>query len=323
MNEQKYPHLFSPIIAGGTLFRNRIFAAPTGVSFVDSDGLLMPEVGAYYERKALGGAASVCISGGGVSRRGMAYGGGMLPYENHRGMPFYTYGCVAALELQHGGIHSDQAQDLGIQTYGPSDTEFHGKPVLAMTEEIIRETIDDFVKGAKYAKRAGFGMVTIPGGHGWLIHQFISPSTNKRTDQWGGSTFNRTRLAREICKAIKENVPGLVVELRISGFEGTPDGFEIDEGIRIAECLDGYVDILHVSAGSSRFTVTHPSMFDPDGVNVRLAAAIKPHMKVSKVATVGALSDPALLAGIGTSTAACAATTASARSCPPASSAAP
>ncbi len=303
MSEQKYPHLFSPIIAGGTLFRNRIFAAPTGVSFLDSDGLLMPEVGAYYERKALGGAASVCISGGGVSRRGMAYGGGMLPYENHRGMPFYNYvtnaitrhGCVASLELQHGGIHSDQAQDLGIQTYGPSETEFHGKPVLAMTEEIIQETIADFVRGAQYAKRAGFGMVTVHGGHGWLIHQFISQKTNKRTDRWGGSTENRTRLAREICKAIKENVPGIVVELRISGFEGTPDGFEIDEGIRIAQCLDGFVDILHVSAGSSRFTVTHPSMFDPDGVNVRLAAAIKPHMKQSKVATVGALSDPALL----------------------------
>ena len=303
MSTQPFPHLFAPVSAGGTLFRNRIFAAPTGVSFVDSDGLLMPEVGAYYERKALGGAASVCISGGGVSRRGMAYGGGMLPYTNHRGMPFYNYvtnsitrhGCVASLELQHGGIHSDQAQDLGIQIYGPSETEFHGKPVLAMTEEIIQETIADFVKGAKYAKRAGFGMVTLHGGHGWLIHQFLSPTVNHRTDAWGGSTENRTRLAREICAAIKKEVPGLVVELRISGFEGTPEGYEIDEGIRIAEQLDGYPDILHVSAGASTFTVTHPSMFDPDGVNVRLAAAIKPRMRQSKVATVGALSDPALL----------------------------
>ena len=290
MSAQPFPHLFAPISAGGTLFRNRIFAAPTGVSFVDSDGLLMPEVGAYYERKALGGAASVCISGGGVSRRGMAYGGGMLPYTNHRGMPFYNYvtnsitrhGCVASLELQHGGIHSDQAQDMGIQIYGPSETEFHGKPVLAMT-------------GAKYAKRAGFGMVTLHGGHGWLIHQFLSPTTNHRTDAWGGSTENRTRLAREICAAIKKEVPGMVVELRISGFEGTPEGYEIDEGVRIAELLDGYPDILHVSAGASTFTVTHPSMFDPDGVNVRLAAAIKPRMRRSKVATVGALSDPAYL----------------------------
>ena len=300
MAQKFYPHLFTPISAGGTLFRNRIFAAPTGVSFVDHDGLLMPEVGAYYERKAMGGAASVCISGGGVSRRGMAYGGGMLPYTNHRGMPFYNYvtnsitrhGCVASLELQHGGIHSDQAQDLGIQIYGPSETEFHGKPVLAMTEEIIQETIDDFVKGAKYAKRAGFGMVTLHGGHGWLIHQFLSPTTNKRTDRWGGSTENRARLAVEICKAIKREVPGLVVELRISGFEGTPEGYEIDDGVRIARVLDGCPHILHVSAGASTFTVTHPSMFDPDGVNVRLAAAIKPHMRQSKVATVGALSDP-------------------------------
>ena len=188
MSEQKYPHLFSPIQAGGTLFRNRIFAAPTGVSFVDKDGLLMPEVGAYYERKALGGAASVCISGGGVSPRGAVYGGGLLPYATHRGMPFYNYvtnsitrhGCVAALELQHGGIHSDQAQDMGIQIYGPSDTEFHGKPVLAMTEEIIQETIADFVKGAKYARRAGFGMVTVHGGHGWRLLELRSQNTRGR-----------------------------------------------------------------------------------------------------------------------------------------------
>jgi len=300
MSAQKYPHLFSPITAGGALFRNRIFAAPTGVSYVDSEGLLMPEVGAYYERKAIGGAASVCISGGGVSRRGMAYGGGMLPYDNYRGLPFYTYvtnsitrhGCMAALELQHGGSHADQAADLGIPIYGPVETEERGRHVLAMTEEILQETIDDFVRGAKYAKSAGFGMVTIHGGHGWLIHQFISPTTNTRTDRWGGSTENRLRLAREICRAIKREVPGLVVELRISGFEGSPEGYDIDEGIRIAQGLDGYPDILHVSAGSGRFTVTHPSMFDADGVNVRLAAAIKPHMKLSRVATVGALSDP-------------------------------
>ena len=160
-----------------------------------------------------------------------------------------------------------------------------------MTEEIIEETIADFIKGAKYAKRAGFGMVTVHGGHGWLIHQFISTTTNKRTDMWGGSLENRLRLAREICKGIKREVPGMVVELRISGYEGG-DGYDIDEGIRIAQGLDGYPDILHVSAGNTGFTITHPGMFDPDGVNVRLAAAIKPHIKQSKVATVGALSDP-------------------------------
>ena len=304
MSAQKFPHLFTPIIVGGTLFRNRIFAAPTGSSYLDSDGFLMPEVGAYYERKASGGAASVCISGGGgVSRRGMVYGGGMIAYDNPRSLPFFTYvtnsitrhGAVASLELQHGGSHSTQAADLGIQIYGPSEADYQGYHSLPMTEEIIEETINDFVAGARYAKSAGFGMVTIHGGHGWLLHQFMSPTTNKRTDRWGGSLENRLRLPRELCKAIKKNVPGIGVELRLSGFEGTEDGYDIDEGIRMAKGLDGYPDILHVSAGSSSFTVTHPSMFDPDGVNVRLAAAIKPHLKQSTVATVGALSDPAML----------------------------
>ncbi|MDD6188567.1 MAG: FAD-dependent oxidoreductase [Clostridiales bacterium] len=303
MSNQKYPHLFSPVQAGGVLFRNRIFAAPMGVSYVESDGFLMPEVGAFYERKAIGGAASVCISGGGVSRRGMAYGGGMIAYQNYRSRPFYTYvtnsitrhGCMASLELQHGGIHATQAADLGMQIYGPMEADYKGYHALPMTEEIIQETIDDFVKGAKYAKSVGFGMVTIHGGHGWLIHQFMSPISNTRTDRWGGSLENRLRLPREICKAIKKEVPGMVVELRISGHEGTPEGYDIEEGIRMAKGLDGYPDILHISAGNSAFTVTHPSMFQPDGMNVKLAAAIKPHIHQSKIATVGALSDPEYL----------------------------
>ncbi len=303
MSNHKYPHLFTPIQAGGTLFRNRIFAAPMGVSYVDSDGLLMPEVGAFYERKAIGGAASVCISGGGVSKRGMAYGGGMIKYENYRSHPFYTYvtnsitrhGCVAAFELQHGGIHATQTADMGGQMYGPMEADYKGYHALPMTEEIIEETINDFVRGAKYAKSVGFGMVTIHGGHGWLLHQFLSPLTNQRDDRWGGSLENRLRLPQEICKAIKREVPGMVVEIRISGSEKVPGGYDITEGIGIAKGLDGYADIIHVSAGCSAFTVTHPSMFQPDGMNVDLAAAIKPHIKQSKVATVGALSDPEYL----------------------------
>ena len=303
MSSPQFPNLFTPIQAGGALFRNRIFAAPMGVSFVDHDGLLMPEVGAFYERKALGGAASVCISGGGVSLRGRAYGGGMLPYTNYRGRPFYTYvtnaitrhGCMASIELQHGGIHSTLTADRGEQIYGPMETDYKTYHALAMPEEIIEETIADFVKGAKYAKSVGFGMVTLHGGHGWLIHQFMSPLQNQRTDCWGGSLENRLRLPREICKAIKKEVPGMVIEMRMSGSEGVPDGYDIDEGIRLAAGLDGYADIIHVSAGNSGFTVTHPSMFQPDGMNVKLAAAIKPHIHQSKVATVGALSDPEYL----------------------------
>jgi hypothetical protein len=108
------------------------------------------------------------------------------------------------------------------------------------------------------------------------------------------------RFPLEIIAAVREAVgPGFPIEMRISGSECYPGGYGIDYGVMIAKALDGKVDLIHVSAGSHEdprvFTVTHPSMFLEDGVNVRYAAEIKKHVKNSKVATVGALSDPALL----------------------------
>ena len=142
-------------------------------------------------------------------------------------------------------------------------------------------------------------MVTIHGGHGWLLGEFLNAFFNTRTDQWGGSQENRARIVREICKGIHEQVPGLVVEIRISGGEGSKDGYGVETGIEIAKSIDGYPDIIHVSVGHATFdeafTVMCPSMFLEDGVNVKYAAAIKPHIQYSKVGTVGALSDPALM----------------------------
>ena len=87
--------------------------------------------------------------------------------------------------------------------------------------------------------------------------------------------------------------------MRMSGAECTEDGYDIEDAIEIAKALDGYPDIIHVSAGHGQFddvfTVTHPGMFQPDGVNVKYAAAIKPFIKQSKVGTVGALCDPDMM----------------------------
>jgi NADPH-dependent 2,4-dienoyl-CoA reductase/sulfur reductase-like enzyme len=128
----------------------------------------------------------------------------------------------------------------------------------------------------------------------------MSPLSNQRTDRWGGNPENRCRLAVEICKAVRKAVgPNFPIEMRISGSECNPAGYDIDEGIEIAKQLDGHLDLIHVSAGSHEvwdvFTVTHPDMFLPDGVNVKYAAEIKKHVRQSKIATVGALSDPELL----------------------------
>ncbi|NMA25230.1 MAG: FAD-dependent oxidoreductase, partial [Clostridiales bacterium] len=309
MSHMKFPNLFKPLTIGNTVFRNRIFGSPTGPSNLSSNWTPTPETCAYYERKALGGAASVCVGDCSVdpvhgrtgSSRIRLGEQGAFSAMSKLADAISRHGAVAAVELQHGGGHSFGSFEDGNQVYGPVEfTHENGCHVLPMTEEHIAMTIEKFAEAAAWCKRAGFGMVTIHGGHGWLISQFVSPILNTRTDRWGGSVENRCRLPVAVCDAVRKAVgPGFPIEIRISGSECHPGGYDIGEGIEIAKQLDGHADIIHVSAGSHEvwdvFTVTHPSMFLEDGANVKYAAEIKKHIKKSYVATVGALSDPELM----------------------------
>jgi NADPH-dependent 2,4-dienoyl-CoA reductase/sulfur reductase-like enzyme len=122
---------------------------------------------------------------------------------------------------------------------------------------------------------------------------------NDRKDRWGGSLVNRCRFVVAVLDRIKQKCGrGYPVDVRISGATCYEGGYGIDEGIAIAKQLDGHADLIHVSAGSHEvpevFTVTHPSMFLPDGVNVQYAAEIKKHVR-TPVGTVGALADPELM----------------------------
>lgn len=308
MSVVKFPHLFEPLIIKNTVFKNRIFASPQGSSYLDVDQLPTPEITVYYERKAIGGAATTCMGVRSVDPvSGVNWGDNSINLNNHRGISWFRYytnaisrhGAVPSVELQHSGAFSQQSAFEGHQIYGPVEGVYDGIHVLPMTEEQIESTIKAFIEHAKWAKQAGFGMVTIHGGHGWLLNEFLSPLFNTRTDQWGGSIENRARMVRAICDGIHKQVPGIIVELRISGAEGVKDGYGVETGIEIAKSVDGYPDIIHVSVGHATFdeafTITSPSMFLEDGVNVKYAAAIKPHIKNSLVATVGALSDPVMM----------------------------
>jgi len=319
MSEVKYQHLFSPIILRGAFFRNRIFAAPTGCQNMDRYGVLPPEAAFYYERKAKGGAACVAVGECNVDSElgtGGAYAVHLDDPHARNSLFLVTdavrrQGAVCTAELQHAGNCANRSADPPGLAYGPVDGTARGpvertgdgRMFYEMPEDIIWHTIDKFAKGAAFAKACGFGMVTLHGGHGWLISQFLSPALNTRKDKWGGPDIeNRSRLAIEILKAIRGAVgPGFPIEMRISGSECYDGGYGIEEGIKFAKQIESYVDLLHVSAGSHEvsdvFTVTHPSMFLPDGCNVQFAAEIKKHVKCP-VATVGALGDPELMEDI-------------------------
>ncbi|NTW70983.1 MAG: FAD-dependent oxidoreductase [Eubacteriaceae bacterium] len=313
MNKFKYPHLFTPIVLGNTLFRNRIFASPTGYQNVNGDGYLNDGAAAYYERKARGGAASVATFEGIVDGEFGKGGARHICLDTPNidsnlsriAHSVKSYGAVATLELTHTGMFANRdlsffgAASQGI-AYGPVECELAGRIIRPMDEEIIQRTIQKFAAGAALAKRCGFGMVTVHAGHGWMLHQFLSPKTNTRTDKWGGPGIeNRARLTVAVCDAIRKEVgPGFPIEIRISGSECYEGGYDIDDGIAIAKQLDGHVDLIHVSAGNHEveevFSVTHPSMFLQDGCNVGYAAEIKKHVK-TPVAAIGALNDPELM----------------------------
>ncbi len=307
----KYPHIFEPIELAGTIFRNRIFGAPTGWINNNRDGTLPPNAAAYFARKARGGAAAVtmgeCHVDTGYPDRASSQIRLDDPFEA-KSLSFCAaeirrYGAVPSVELQHAGMYANRTvkgeAGRGL-AYGPVDYDLDGRIILGMDEERIQRTITKFAEGAAFAKRCGFGMVTLHAGHGWLLSQFLSPTLNTRKDRWGGPDIeNRARIVVAILDAIRKAVgPKFPIEVRISGSECYAGGYDIEEGIKIAKQIDGHCDLIHVSAGSHEvdevFTVTHPSMFLPDGCNAVYAEAIKQHVK-TPVATVGAHGNPELM----------------------------
>ena len=305
----KFPHLSSPITIAGQTFANRMFSAPMGGTDITNDGCIGPKSTAFYELRAWGGAAAVTVSECMVHPATDGSHAYHLDESILNSLAAATYtadainrhGTVASLELSHSGMYAgtymtDKTRQHEMHQWGPSATvRPDGVEVRALSAEQLHEIAAAYGHVAGLAKRAGFRMLMIHGGHGWLINQFLSPYFNHRTDEYGGSLENRCRFACEVLDAVREAVgPRFPIEFRMSGSELFEGGYDLEEGVRIARLLESRVDLLHVSAGTYQrgFGKTHPSMFEDHGRNVYLAAEIKKHVSVP-VATLGGLNDPA------------------------------
>lgn len=306
--KRHFPHLCSPITIGRVTFRNRMFSAPMGGTDITNDGCIGPKSTAFYELRGKGGAGAVTVSECMVHPEtdgSHAYHLdtsilNSLAAATYTADAIHRHGAVPSLELSHSGMYAgtymtDKSKQHNMHQWGPSDTvRPDGVPVKALTTDMLSDIIASYGRVAGLAKRAGFGMIMIHGGHGWLLNQFLSPYFNKRTDEYGRSLENRCRLAIEVLKSVREAVgPGFPIEFRMSGSELFEGGYDLAEGVRIAQMIEPYVDIIHVSAGTYQrgFGDTHPSMFKEHGCNVYLAAEIKKHVSVP-VATLGGLNDP-------------------------------
>jgi len=305
----EFPLLCAPLRVGNATLRNRMCSAPMGFPDLTEDGCLTEGAIAFYENRARGGAAIVTVSEACVDYlNGKSHGRlinlcnpGVLAGLTNCARAIRRHGALASVELNHAGMLSDfdvvtAERKRDAQThYGASDTVLPtGTVVKGMTERQIREAVECFAKGAALVKRAGFDMLMIHAGHGWLIHQFLSPLTNRRTDAYGGSREKRFRFALEVVDAVRAAVgPAFPIELRFSAMETATGGITLPDAVAFAEAVQEKVDILHVSAGGEPdFHVTHPPMFSAPGCNVHFAAEIKKHVSIP-VATVGALNEPA------------------------------
>lgn len=307
--QRKFPNLCKPITIGNVTFRNRMFGAPMGGTDITADCTIGPKSTAFYELRAKGGAASVTVSECVVHPETEGSHMYHLDLQTVGSLASFTYtadairrhGAIASVELSHSGQYAgtyltDKNKKQGLSQWGPSEgVRPDGLPVKELTEELIADIVAAYGRCAGLAKRAGFEMIMVHGGHGWLINQFLSPYFNHRTDKYGGSLENRVRFAQEVLDSVREAVgPGFPIEFRMSGSELFEGGYDLAEGIEIAKLVESRVDLLHVSAGTYQtgFGITHPSMFLPHGCNVHLAAEIKKHVSVP-VATLGGLNDPA------------------------------
>ena len=295
-------------MVGRVTFRNRMFSAPMGGTDITNDGCIGPKSTAFYELRGKGGAGAVTVSECMVHPKTDGSHAYHLDTTILNSLASATYtadairrhGAVASLELSHSGMYAgtymtDKSKQKSMHQWGADDTvRADGVKVKALTEDMIKEIVESYGQTAALAKRAGFEMLMIHGGHGWLINQFLSPYFNHRHDAYGGSLENRCRLAIEVLKSVREAVgEGFPIEFRMSGSELFEGGYDLSEGVKIAQMIEPYVDILHVSAGTYQrgFGDTHPSMFKEHGCNVYLAAEIKKHVSVP-VATIGGLNDP-------------------------------
>lgn len=302
-----FEYLLSPIRVGAKTYKNRVVNAPRGGIWNEDPDCdhADPEQLADARVKCAGGVAAYEIGETAVSPSGGRganefYGfqdfseGHTLRYREYA-ETIHRNGALALVELSHMGQAKPEATPEA-PAYGPvSCINEYGVPVVGMSEDVITQTCQEFADAAYFMKFCGYDGVDVHCGHGWLLHQFLSPRYNTRTDRFGGSVENRSRLTQMVCRAIRERCgEDFIIECRISGSEHVEGGYSEEEIIAYVACIAPYCDLIHVSAGvyqKPMETLQSSTLYDPHGCNVEIAAKIKAAVDIP-VAVVGGINSP-------------------------------
>lgn len=278
-------NLFSPLTINGMTLKNRLVLSPLNTSYAARNGEATERLIRYYEERARGGvgyiiAETSCIAWEGRnSARGLAISDDIhIEGLSKLTSRVHQYGAKIAIQLLHRGraaLPSVTGAPVKLVSWVPGLTPADESIVLDENE--ILGIIKKYGEAAARAQKAGFDAVEIHGAHGYLITQFLSPLTNKRTDHWGGTPEKRLNFAREALKSVRAAVsPSFPVGVRLSALEGVPGGMTIEDAKRAAVALvDEGADLLHISAGIPEADIDIPLAHKAHGWNVDNASAVR------------------------------------------------
>ncbi|MDF2700103.1 MAG: namA [Haloplasmataceae bacterium] len=269
------------------IIRNRIVMPPMCMWSADEFGNANDYHFVHYVSRAMGGVGLIIFEATAIESRGRisSHDIGLYRDEHIEGLKRITnevkkYGAKVGVQLAHAGRKCEANNEENIAPSVIEDSRF--RIPVAMTKLDIQDVIFAFRNAALRAYEADFDVIEIHAAHGYLINQFLSPLTNKRNDEYGGSLENRVRLLLEVIDAIKEVWPSeQPIIVRLSADEYHPDGNHINETVEVAKMLKNKgVDLINVSSGG---VVKYPLQTYP-GYQVEFSNVIKHQANIPTIA---------------------------------------
>ncbi|HZK48589.1 MAG TPA: NADH:flavin oxidoreductase [Thermoleophilia bacterium] len=287
-------HLLEPLTIRTLTLQNRLVLPPMASSKARPDGGMSDELLAYYDEKSRGGALGLAItehcfiSEQGRNRVGQpsVADDAMIDGLAALAEVFHGNGVPAVVQVSHAGAASAEPEKHLV---GPSDVATpigSGRAPRALTGEEVADIPCQFAAAARRVKEAGFDGVELHSAHAYLLNQFLSPLTNRRTDRYGGSLENRIRLHIEAIRAVRDEVgPDFLVLLRLGARDYLEGGTVIDDSIEAAlRFEEAGVDVLDITGGLTGYT--RPGIDEP-GYFSELSAPIKSAVSVPVILTGG------------------------------------
>jgi len=303
-------HLFDPLTIRDITFPNRVFVSPM-CEYSSTDGFATDWHFVHLGSRAVGGAGLVLTEATAVVPEGRISPQDLGIWKDEHIEPLtrivnfiHEQGSVAGIQLAHAGRKASthrpwDGQDALPESAGgwknvmaPSAVRFADNYPMphALSLQGIQDVVKAFAAAARRACEAGFRVIEIHAAHGYLIHEFLSPLSNQRTDAYGGSFENRTRMLREIVSAVRSVWPqGAPLFVRISATDWTEGGWDLDQSVDLARQLKPLgVDLIDCSSGGNVATARIPVS---PGYQTRFAERIRRESNIM-AGTVGMITDP-------------------------------